>query len=339
MYHVQGGDNGLKRKLVLFALILAFLAVSTLVFFPERLPEHPVDQKLSSDVYVDTYGPLGLYPYFYSRFYEQHESQFSAQYGPIRILILSQVLLVLSVAIFLVGRKFDFEGVNRQLIYYICIGALVARAIMIVGAGDTFPLSDDVYRYVWDGKVAANGINPFLYSPESTELSDLRDDTIFPRVNHPQLPTIYPPLAQNIFLLTYLLGGDSAIPFKAVSVVFEILTFLTLAAWLRIEGIRRDRLLLYLFSPLILIEFYMSAHLDILAMPFLIAALITIRLKRPAITGILVALASLVKFFGLFFVPILLFHFRKRCHMWWEQTAGSSVRSSGIWRRGGIIHR
>ncbi len=312
MDNIQGGGIGLKRKLALFALILAFLVVSAIIFYPARTPENPAGEVPSSDVYVDSFGSLGLYPFFVSNLFEQNESQFSVPYGPTRILILSQVLFGLSVAIFLVGRKFDFDGVDRRLIYYVCIGALAARVIMLIGAGDTFPLSDDVYRYVWDGKVAANGINPFLYSPESAELVDLRDETIFPHINHPHLPTIYPPLAQNIFHVSYLLGGDSTISFKLISALFEILAFLSLLIWLKLLNIPRATLLLYLFSPLILIEFDMSAHIDILAMPFLITALITVHKRRPGITGILIALAAMVKLLGLFFVPVLFFHFRKR---------------------------
>ena len=51
-------------------------------------------------------------------------------------------------------------------------------------------LSDDIYRYVWDGRVFANGINPFLYPPTSDALAFLRDDALYPRINHPDLPTL-----------------------------------------------------------------------------------------------------------------------------------------------------
>lgn len=297
----------MKAKLVLLALIFGYLVTCTLIFFPDNYSDNSDDSTIS-----DTFNTPGILPFHTGYVYEPNQPQSDKTSKPIRILILSQIMFGLSVAIFVAGRKFDFGKNNKKLFYAICVSALLARAVMFVGADDKFQLSDDVYRYIWDGKVAANGINPFLYSPTAEELTDLRDDTIYPYINHPHLPTIYPPLAQNIFLMTYLLGGDSPIPFKVVSILFEILTFFALAIWLRIEGINKNRLLLYLFSPLILIEFYMSAHLDILAMPFLIAALIAIRQKRPAITGILIALASLVKFFGLFFVPILFFHFKKR---------------------------
>src|SRR3972149_11922990 len=60
-------------------------------------------------------------------------------------------------------------------------------------------LSDDIYRYVWDGKGQAAGINPYLYPPESPELSHLRDDVIYPFINRPWARTPYPPGAQRLF--------------------------------------------------------------------------------------------------------------------------------------------
>ena len=230
----------------------------------------------------------------------------------IGFLILSQVMFVLSLGIFLIGRKIDFENGNRRLFLIIVVLALIARAIMLVGAGDHFYLSDDVYRYIWDGKVTASGINPFLYEPRAPELESLRDDLIHPNINHPHLPTIYPPLAQNIFALSYLIGGHSLLVFKLICAIFELLTIMALLYWLKATGIARANILLYLFSPLILIEFYLSAHLDILALPFLVAALITLHQRRPGLTGLLLALASMVKFFGLFFVPFVFLHFRKK---------------------------
>jgi len=172
-------------------------------------------------------------------------------------------------------------------------------------------LSDDIYRYMWEGKVVVNGINPFAYSPSDPELTALRDTVIYPQINHPWLPTIYPPLAQSMFAAAYTIGGDTTWAFKLLCAVFELLTLAALLVWLPMVGARRSVLLLYLFSPLILIEFYLSAHLDILAMPFLIAALIAVQRARPGIAGIMLALASLIKFFGLFFVPFIFFYFRR----------------------------
>ena len=63
-------------------------------------------------------------------------------------------------------------------------------------------LSSDIYRYVWDGKVAATGINPYRYLPSDDALSGLRDAAIYPNINRPNYAvTIYPPVAEVIFAL------------------------------------------------------------------------------------------------------------------------------------------
>ena len=56
-------------------------------------------------------------------------------------------------------------------------------------------LSDDHYRYVWDGRVQLAGINPFLYAPDDEALRHLRDDG-YEGINHKEIPTVYPPLTQ-----------------------------------------------------------------------------------------------------------------------------------------------
>src|SRR5437879_4276819 len=53
-------------------------------------------------------------------------------------------------------------------------------------------LSSDIYRYVWDGKVQAAGINPYRYVPSDEALAHLRDSAIYPNINRPDYAvTIY----------------------------------------------------------------------------------------------------------------------------------------------------
>ncbi len=227
----------------------------------------------------------------------------------VKFLITTQVLFILSLAIYYTSRRLDFDKRHKNIFFILIIIAISARIIIFVGSGDKFYHSDDVYRYIWDGKVNASGINPYVYAPPSPELEHLQDENIYPRINHPKVPTIYPPMAQNIFLIAYKIGGDSTLVFRLICALFELLTIFALFIWLKKRGIRKSNLLLYLFSPLVLVEFYMSAHLDILAMPFLIAAFLTLNDDRPVATGVMMALACLIKFLGLFFVPIIFLYF------------------------------
>src|SRR5215510_14357203 len=67
---------------------------------------------------------------------------------------------------------------------------LLAAIILLFAAAFRFDLvpqrpylSSDVYRYIWDGRVQANGINPYRYIPSAPELEYLRDDKIYPKIN------------------------------------------------------------------------------------------------------------------------------------------------------------
>jgi len=238
-------------------------------------------------------------------FYPDYESP-----RMVRFLIMIEFMFLLSLVIFFAGRRLDFEKEHRTLFFFIVLLALAVRLIVLVGAGDHFYLSDDIYRYVWDGKVSADGINPYKYSPVDDEVAHLRDSTIHPNIHFPHMRTAYPPLAQDFFLAAHMIGGGSLIIFKLMFALFEVLTFFMMLKWLQIIGVKRANLLLYLFSPLILVEFYVSAHLNILGLPFLIAAFISMEREKPLVSGLLMACAAFVKFYGFFFLPFMFFHFK-----------------------------
>jgi len=71
--------------------------------------------------------------------------------------------------------------------------AILARALFVAR---TPLLSDDVYRYLWDGRVQLNGINPYRYPPAAPELAHLRDGEIHAGINRPAKRTVYPPGAE-----------------------------------------------------------------------------------------------------------------------------------------------
>src|SRR6476469_7985410 len=105
-----------------------------------------------------------------------------------------------------------------QIVLYVCAAWLSVRSkdsrtLLVIGLvfGALFRLaiifsppylSDDIYRYIWDGRVQASGINPYRYVPADPALSDLRDQKIYPSINRRDYAhTIYPPVAEVFFLL------------------------------------------------------------------------------------------------------------------------------------------
>lgn len=152
----------------------------------------------------------------------------------------------------------------RAPLAVILIGALVFRALLL----PTTPvMSDDIYRYQWDGRVQAAGYDPYAYPPNAEVLSYLRTPESS-KINFPHLRTVYPPLTQQAFRLGTQLGG-SLMAHKAVFVGAELL--LMLALW---DLLRRRRqsvlwLLAYAWHPLAVFEVAGSGHNDTLGIAML----------------------------------------------------------------------
>ena len=80
-----------------------------------------------------------------------------------------------------------------------------------------------MYRYIWDGRVQANGINPYRYPSNSPALAYLRDPDIWPHLNRPAAVTVYPPGAEALFAVLWRLVPDSILIFKLAMIGCELL--------------------------------------------------------------------------------------------------------------------
>ena len=165
-------------------------------------------------------------------------------------------------------------------------------------------LSDDIYRYVWDGRVQAAGVNPYRYAPTDPALEHLRDDKIYPRINHNYAPTIYPPLAEAIWFVTTRVS-ESVTWMKITVILFEGIAIWAVLQLLGLVGLPRHRILLYAWHPLAVWEFAGSGHLDAIAIAFIALALLSRRRKAAAASGLALACAALVKLFPAVLLPAL----------------------------------
>lgn len=167
-------------------------------------------------------------------------------------------------------------------------------------------LSDDIYRYIWDGRVQVAGINPYRYIPAAPELSQLRDDTIYPKINRREYAhTIYPPAAQFVFLLTTRIS-ESVVWMKVTMLLFEMVAIWAIAQLLNLLGRPRQFLLLYAWHPLVIWEFAGSGHVDAIAMCFIALAFLAWQKKSDLGAGFMLACATLTKLFPLVLLPSLL---------------------------------
>jgi len=202
---------------------------------------------------------------------------------------------------------------------------------------------DDFYRYLWDGKVVASGLNPYRVAPltvlERTrnldeQLNPLPDPLVEPsvpeatnedlrrlarlsmqdgtfalilsRVNHPEVPTIYPPLAQAVFGLTALAAPGSLSALRLVFFGFDLAVCGLVMVVLRHLRINVSYVLVYAWSPLVLKETINSAHYDAIPTFFLMLAL-TLALKGKALLAhASLALAILGKVYPFLLLPVFL---------------------------------
>lgn len=170
--------------------------------------------------------------------------------------------------------------------------------------------SDDVYRYVWEGKVQAAGYNPYRFAPNDPALSELHSSLLPAAVNHPEMKSVYFPFSQWLFLLAYTLAGESLWGLKATLLAAEGATIAGLLLLLAQLKLPRRFVLLYALCPLPILAFALDAHVDGFGLPLLVFGLLSY-LRGRSVTGlILLGLSMSVKPVGLVLLPVLLFHAR-----------------------------
>lgn len=183
----------------------------------------------------------------------------------------------------------------------ILLGALVLRVMLLpLPPG----LSHDSWRYLWDARVTLHGFSPYIYAPSDPVLSFLKDPVLYANSRFRTVPTIYPPGAEGIYLLSYLFAPANLYFMKGLFVVFDLITCGSLMLLLQRKGLDPRRALLYAWSPLPIVEFAIQGHVDVVTLMFTMLAVVSLSntsLRGRILTGILVGVATLTKIY-----PILL---------------------------------
>lgn len=236
------------------------------------------------------------------------------------------------------------------LVYYLLVYTLKnAREILFTGIFFRLlllfaipALSDDFYRFIWDGKLLINGINPYLFTPkELMQSADFQeifvDKNIFEKLNSPQYYSVYPPLNQLIFAASaYFSNGqlwNNILALKIFILIAEIGTLILLFLEItKFSGEEKPLLIratdveltgrslnpksskliaLYVFNPLIVIELSGNLHFEAWIVFFLLVAFYflsaqtKITLKQLAMSAFLFACAVNIKMFPLMLLPLI----------------------------------
>ena len=173
-------------------------------------------------------------------------------------------------------------------------------------------LSDDFYRFVWDGRLLFNGINPYTILPadfiNSIEYQNTDENNlIFSRLNSPNYYTVYPPLNQLIFAASAALSKGSLFGNVIALRIFILLAEISLLLIL-VKNKYSDKFNLYSFNPLIIIELNGNLHFEGVVMCFLALALYVGIKNRKSLmfSSFLFACAVCVKILPLIFIPLII---------------------------------
>lgn len=167
--------------------------------------------------------------------------------------------------------------------------------------------SDDLRRYVWEGKIQAHGFNPYLIGPDDERLTELRaGDKNWAQINHSDYTAIYPPFAQLVFRAVASVS-HSVYFMKAVLVGLEAIALVVLGRWLTSLGVSPMRLTVYALNPLVLTAVAIEGHLDALMLLCLAVTGWAVGARRWYLCGVALGLAISSKVVAVVLLPWLFF--------------------------------
>ncbi len=187
------------------------------------------------------------------------------------------------------------------------VPAILALALLLrlIAAFASPLLEDDHHRYLWDGWRTATALDPYKLAPSAwfgDNSLPQRWQDILGAINHPDIPTIYGPVLQALFALSYAIAPAELWPLKALLVVADM----ALVGLLARHGVGARWLLAYALHPLVLKEAMASAHPDALVALLLLLTLMARQQHRAVMVGVLLGVAVGAKVAALVVLPLLL---------------------------------
>lgn len=189
----------------------------------------------------------------------------------------------------------------------------------------------DVWRYLWDGHVSAQGQDPYTTTPaewmaryEAGDLeaealfADERWDDVYDYLGYRNYTTVYPPLSQAFFQLCHAIAPGSVWVMKLLIVLFDLAICWMLIWALRALGRSPHEVLLYAWNPLVIKEYAGSGHLDPLMISLMVFAFLAYLRQQHGLSMLSLGMAVLAKLSPVLLVPFFL---RRTPFIYWPLAA------------------
>lgn len=218
-------------------------------------------------------------------------------------LLLSGFALMVGASLLLMRNT---EEGDESLPYY---WGMLMRLLLLF----SFPaLSDDIYRFIWDGRLLLNVTDPYKQLPTDYVAMGLDgiDQALFQKLNSKEYFSVYPPFNQAFFFISVLFSPNSvfwsAVVLRIVILLFELGNIRLIRKLLKHYDLPQKYGLLYALNPLVILELTGNLHFEAIMIFFLLLALWYYEQGKLHHSAIYFGLSVATKFLPLVFLPLML---------------------------------
>ena len=219
--------------------------------------------------------------------------------------------LLIAVGILFLIYSWIIKSIDEGEVTFWVIVAIVFRVSLLFALPN---LSDDFYRFIWDGRLLAAGYHPFAELPRYYIEHKINipgiDQALFEKLNSPDYFTIYPPVNQFVFWLSVKLSPHSilgsVLVMRSLIIGAEIGSLLLIGKILKHYQLFNKNILLYALNPLVIIELTGNLHFEVFLIFFLLASFWFLIKGNLIASALNFALAICTKLIPLIFLPLLL---------------------------------
>jgi alpha-1,6-mannosyltransferase len=187
--------------------------------------------------------------------------------------------------------------------------AILYRLILLL----SFPLlSDDIYRFIWDGSQVLHGINPFSFTPKEliSFKYDWVDPVLFQKMNSPNYFSIYPPINQFIFMLSAIPGKgnllESVVIMRIIIILFDFGNIYFIRKLLIYFKKDEKLVFIYALNPLVILEFTGNLHFEAIMIFFTLWSVWLLLNNKWILSSIVLGLAVCTKLLPIIFLPLFI---------------------------------
>jgi len=202
---------------------------------------------------------------------------------------------------------------DKGLLFLLLALAIIARLLLVFGIPC---LSDDIYRFFWDGLLMHDSINPLSYMPKDIMLEPnlikKEYEALYPLLNSQEYFTIYPPISQIVFYIATIPEVfsiyKSTIIMKVILLLGEMGLLYYLYQLLSKLNMDRSNVLIYALNPLVIVEIMGNVHFEGMMVLFLIMGIMLITHNRMILAALAITASVATKLLPLMFMPLILLY-------------------------------